>query len=132
MRFTIRDMLWFVVVVGLSLGWWLDHRTTTAKHFNAELEVVRRDLMLKHVDGFLEDPNGSKELLKRFREHYRTMGFQTAPRPLLSYVSVHDTLWMTALVAVSFGIGAAWWSERRRARTRRKQTGDPIGQQANS
>jgi hypothetical protein len=25
-RFTIRDVLWFTVVVGLAVGWWLNHR----------------------------------------------------------------------------------------------------------
>ena len=25
-RFTIRDLLWLMVVVGMALGWWLDHR----------------------------------------------------------------------------------------------------------
>ena len=26
-RFTIRDVLWLTVVVGLGVGWWMDHRT---------------------------------------------------------------------------------------------------------
>ncbi|HEY2411730.1 MAG TPA: hypothetical protein VGI40_05790 [Pirellulaceae bacterium] len=25
-RFTIRDLLWLMVVVGLGVGWWTDHR----------------------------------------------------------------------------------------------------------
>ena len=25
-RFTIRDLLWLMVVVGLSVGWWIDRR----------------------------------------------------------------------------------------------------------
>jgi hypothetical protein len=25
-RFTIRDLLWLIVVVTLAVGWWLDHR----------------------------------------------------------------------------------------------------------
>lgn len=25
-RITIRDVLWLMVVVGLSLGWWAEHR----------------------------------------------------------------------------------------------------------
>jgi hypothetical protein len=25
MRFTIRDLLWLMVVVGLGCGWWIDH-----------------------------------------------------------------------------------------------------------
>jgi hypothetical protein len=27
LRFTIRDVLWLTVVVGLAVGWWLDHRS---------------------------------------------------------------------------------------------------------
>jgi hypothetical protein len=27
-RFTIRDVLWLTVVVGLALGWGLDHRAS--------------------------------------------------------------------------------------------------------
>ena len=27
-RFSIRDVLWLTVVVGLGLGWWLDHRAS--------------------------------------------------------------------------------------------------------
>jgi hypothetical protein len=26
LRFTIRDLLWLMVVVALAVGWWLDHR----------------------------------------------------------------------------------------------------------
>jgi len=26
MRFTIRDLLWLMVVVALSFGWWREHR----------------------------------------------------------------------------------------------------------
>jgi len=26
LRFTIRDVLWLTVVVGLGVGWWADHR----------------------------------------------------------------------------------------------------------
>jgi hypothetical protein len=26
MRFTIRDLLWLMVVVGLGIVWWADHR----------------------------------------------------------------------------------------------------------
>jgi len=25
-RFTIREVLWLMVVVGLGMGWWLDYR----------------------------------------------------------------------------------------------------------
>jgi|SRR4051812_26321355 hypothetical protein len=28
-RFTIRDVLWLMVVVAMTVGWWADQRTTT-------------------------------------------------------------------------------------------------------
>jgi hypothetical protein len=32
-RFTIRDVLWLMVVVALGLGWWID-RTAVKKHYS--------------------------------------------------------------------------------------------------
>ena len=32
MRFTIRDVLWLMVVVGLGIGWWIDHTRTSKVH----------------------------------------------------------------------------------------------------
>jgi hypothetical protein len=29
-RVTIRDVLWLTALVALAVGWWLDHRATTA------------------------------------------------------------------------------------------------------
>ena len=26
LRFTIRELLWLMVVVGLAVGWWVEHR----------------------------------------------------------------------------------------------------------
>jgi hypothetical protein len=37
-RFTIRDVLWLMVVVGLGVGWWLDSRESISlRAKNAEL-----------------------------------------------------------------------------------------------
>ena len=30
-RFSIRDLLWLVVVIALVIGWWLDHRAMQAR-----------------------------------------------------------------------------------------------------
>jgi hypothetical protein len=38
-RFTIRDVLWLMVVVGLALGWWNEHR-----RFVAYYEMVVRSV----------------------------------------------------------------------------------------
>jgi hypothetical protein len=32
LRFTIRDLLWLLVVAAIALGWWLDHREQTASY----------------------------------------------------------------------------------------------------
>jgi hypothetical protein len=32
MRFTIRDLMWLMVVVGLSVGWWLNRRQILTEH----------------------------------------------------------------------------------------------------
>ena len=34
-RFTIRDVLWLMVVVGLSVGWWVDHTAQKARELEA-------------------------------------------------------------------------------------------------
>jgi hypothetical protein len=39
LRFTIRDVLWLMVVIGLAEGWWLDHR-------RVELETARCALIM--------------------------------------------------------------------------------------
>jgi len=40
-RFTIRDMLWLMVVVGLSVGWWGDHKEAKqAKQLRKEVKEL--------------------------------------------------------------------------------------------
>lgn len=39
-RYTIRDVLWLMVVVGLGVGWWMDHR-------RVEFRVVQLQQMRK-------------------------------------------------------------------------------------
>jgi hypothetical protein len=36
-RFTIRDVLWLMVVVGLAIGWWMDRNAPSALHDRLEL-----------------------------------------------------------------------------------------------
>jgi hypothetical protein len=47
-RFTIRDVLWLMVVVGLGAGWSVDRTRLLAMH--AEAEQLRRDEALLAVD----------------------------------------------------------------------------------
>jgi hypothetical protein len=37
-RFTIRDLLWLMVVMGLSIGWWLNRQTDSLRIYKAEEE----------------------------------------------------------------------------------------------
>jgi hypothetical protein len=39
-RFMIRDVLWLTVVVALAVGWWLEHRSQTARLAALEKEVI--------------------------------------------------------------------------------------------
>ena len=50
-RFTIRDVLWFMVVIGLAEAWWFDHRRIEHEaqqwrvlrvRWQAEFEDLRR------------------------------------------------------------------------------------------
>ena len=42
-RFTIRDLLWLMVVVGLAVAWWLDRRNLTdiAARLKMDLQMSR-------------------------------------------------------------------------------------------
>ena len=50
MRFTIRDLAWFTVVVAMGLAWWLH-----AQRFAAEKRQLQRDLLMQadFVDQFI-------------------------------------------------------------------------------
>ena len=45
-RFTIRDMLWLMVVVGMGVGWWVYVRTY---HAEAELRAEQMSLLENDV-----------------------------------------------------------------------------------
>jgi hypothetical protein len=44
-RFTIRDVLWLTVVVGLACGWWI-----YARAMNAENATYRRELEIYNFE----------------------------------------------------------------------------------
>ena len=61
-RFTIRDVLWLMVVVGMSVGWWLNWRTweqDRVEHANEiyklELKTDRLQDELIGVHGFIPE-----------------------------------------------------------------------------
>jgi hypothetical protein len=40
-RFTVRDILWLTLVVGLAFGWWIDHRLLQRQHAR-EIDVIEQ------------------------------------------------------------------------------------------
>jgi hypothetical protein len=40
-RFTIRDVLWLMVVVGMCVGWWVEHRVGNARH-DEQIKAMER------------------------------------------------------------------------------------------
>lgn len=61
-RFTIRDVLWLTVVVGLAVGWWLDHRQVVPlrKRCNrlATLAMMSVDILRdRGIDATFENDN---------------------------------------------------------------------------
>jgi hypothetical protein len=46
-RFTIRDVLWLMVVVGLAAGWLLDHQYLTDRAAKVKMDMQ----MTRAVDG---------------------------------------------------------------------------------
>ena len=72
-RFTIRDVLWLTVLVGLAVGWWVDHRSKSvaADAFHSLkflLEVRGYQVNVKDrtvtLSGGTEGPNSSSSLTK--------------------------------------------------------------------
>jgi hypothetical protein len=47
-RFTLRDLLWFIIVIALAEAWWADHR-----HVN--VEAARWRLISKRYEAGLHD-----------------------------------------------------------------------------
>jgi len=35
-QLTLRDLFWLVLVIGLALGWWLDHRAASQEAWKEE------------------------------------------------------------------------------------------------
>ncbi len=90
MRFNIRDLVWLTMVAALALGWWLDHRTSAARHEllrqlieqandAARMEQVQRVQAEKEIAqtrGALEAQARDHE-----REVKRAMDLLAAPAP---------------------------------------------------
>jgi len=47
LRFTIRDVLWLMVVAGLAIGWWIDRRSLAGQVARLKAD----EYMSRAVDG---------------------------------------------------------------------------------
>ena len=85
-RFTIRDVLWLTVVVGLSLRWLAEHRTTKQRLGECYSELrgseVDKELMERFLLDFPHDNSKieyAKEMARDWR-NFRRGENQSAPR----------------------------------------------------
>ena len=46
-RFTIRDVLWLTVVVGLAVGWFVEHRATERRFAAQEAKLAAQEAAQK-------------------------------------------------------------------------------------
>jgi hypothetical protein len=58
-QLTLRDLFWLVLVCGLALGWWVDHRAASIEH-----ERLTEDLKWWATKG-LSDVGIGMEVLHR-------------------------------------------------------------------
>lgn len=70
MKFSIRDLLWLTLVVGLSGGWWVDHTSLTTQ---AELTRVAAFELVEGVSrdrriSSLEEENQQLRILIQAQE----------------------------------------------------------------
>jgi hypothetical protein len=58
-RFTIRDLLWLTLVVGLIVGWWLEHRNWVKFANDPMIERARANV--RHIYNDLNEDGTPKE-----------------------------------------------------------------------
>ena len=76
MKFTIRDLLWLTVVVGMGLGWWLHYRAVD--HHRQALRAHA-----EYVRSVLEDAKLQCSQLELDVKFYRSV---KPGQPVLSYM----------------------------------------------
>jgi hypothetical protein len=76
-RFTIRDVLWLMVVVGVAIGWWIDHatpRTIWQHRAEAAARVLREQGW--DVSWRYDDAAFKKDGLPGYSFHFSTNDLQ--------------------------------------------------------
>jgi hypothetical protein len=74
MSFTIRDVLWLMVVVGLACGWWMERRSLLSKLERLESSYqqtgIEMDYLLRRFDelepGFRQNPHWTLDDVRAF------------------------------------------------------------------
>jgi hypothetical protein len=79
-RFTIRDVLWFTIVVALTLSWWIDNRRI--EKTVGKLETDRRDLQAEFDDKLWIVNEMQIKAKKELERATRLSGAPTSPSPL--------------------------------------------------
>ena len=60
-RFTIRDLLWLMVVVAVSCGWWLEARRSPSRQTEFRASAMER--ALKNNGYRVEQPNPRRVII---------------------------------------------------------------------
>jgi len=79
-RFTIRDVLWFTIVVALTLSWWIDNRRI--EKTVSKLETDRRDLQAEFDDKLWIVNEMQIKAKKELERATRLSSAPTSPSPL--------------------------------------------------
>jgi hypothetical protein len=79
MRFTLRDILWLTAVVGLSLGWWVEHRRIglAPAHLQTLTDILASQEITVSLDSdgvYAQGPQGDYKSWV----HYQAMGTKKA------------------------------------------------------
>jgi hypothetical protein len=79
MKFSIRDVLWLMVVAALGLAWWADHRRQA--QVEQKFKVV--DQLLQHMVNLYYADTGRHLVLDEDLTdlHYRPINVKTAASP---------------------------------------------------
>jgi hypothetical protein len=82
LRFSIRDLLWLTLVVGMAVAWWIDHRY--GAHYVSRYTVT----MVESATGepaVIRD-NVTGKYLAKYRTDWAEYDYEPKPAPGWNYV----------------------------------------------
>jgi len=87
-RFTIRDVLWLTVVVGLGVGWWADRWRSELTHDRDTQQLLQQESLLDSMEASLSVSNVDVDGLRAFlrdgrRNVKRLIELHEGPRPVV-------------------------------------------------